>query len=211
MKIEIVRPNITFFSLPKMLTMGLFVSLILGALAWMWAELLGVASAKMVGGIIGVTWFFLALWSWWGWRARRRNGRWHRWLSSFVYVVYLSGYFWLVGVSFWGRVFVLPWNLVAIGLLFSLYVFVLFLPIINQNFAKKLYVLHKAIDRQIIGYGGIILIGIAGVVGYWIQKTLGRDFWMIIVSTLSPIVGLGLAQHQFFEIWQTRPWRKEEE
>lgn len=208
MKIALVRPNITFFSLPKMLTMGLFVSFILSALAWFWLELLGYKHSKMIGVFAGAIWFLLACWNWWVWRPRQKNTRWHRWLSGLIYVLYVGSYLWLGGVIFWGGMLVTPWNLVAVGILFILFIVVLTLPVANQEMSKKLYKLHGSIDRKVIIYGGI-LIGGAGVIGYWLQETLEKDFSMIFVAILSPIIALGMIQHQIFEVWQTRPWIEE--
>jgi hypothetical protein len=204
MKIALVRPNITFFSLPKMLMMGLLVSFILGALAWFWMELLGFKYSKMIGIFAGVIWFLLACWNWWAWRPKQKNSQGRRWISGLVYVLYTGGYFWLAGTSYWANILIGTWKLVVLGCLIVLFVFVSVLPLLHPLLAKKLYMLHGKIDRKIISCGGISLIGIAGVAGYWLQKTLEKDSWTIFVSILGPIIGLGFLQYHFFEIWQTR-------
>lgn len=211
MKIALVRSNISFFSWWKMLFAVSFVSTVLGALAWMWTEKMDFGYSKMVGFFVGTIYFFLAYWNWWVWRPRRNASQFHRWLSGFMYVLYAGGYFWLAGVSFWARMSIQPWNLVVVGFLFISFIFFSALPILNRDLAEKLYMLHGTIDRKIIGCCGISLIGVAGVAGYWFQKMLEKDSWMIVVSILGPIIGLGMIQHQCFEIWQTRPWQKEDE
>ena len=211
MKTGPIRPNITFFSLPKMLTRALFVSVTLGTLAWFWTEILGFEHSTIFGVLGGVLWFTLACWNWWSWRTRQKSRQWHRWLAGFVYVLYVGGYFLLAGVSFWYKTIARPWNLVVVAMLSTLFVFLLVLPVANWKLARKLYGFHAIIDGKIAALGGIGLMIAVGAIIYWLQKMLAHGSWMILVAILGPIVGFGFIQHQSFEVWQTRPWAKEEE
>ncbi len=211
MKTGLVRPNITFFSLPKMLIMGLYVSVVLGALDWFWAEELGLEHPQMFGVLGGALWFALVCWSWWSWKTSREHKQWHRWLAGLAYVFYVGGQFLLAGVSFWYKMLAWPWNVVVVVLLFTVGAFALALPVANWKLARRLYASHAVIDGKIVGLGGISFMIAIGGTGYWLQKMLDQNSWMVFVAIMGPIVGLGFIQHQFFELWQTRPWAKDEE
>lgn len=204
------RPNITFSTFWQMLGENLYVSAVLGALAWMWAAQLNFCCPKMIGALIASGWFFLICWNWWAWRSRRKNSRGHRWLAGFTYLLYMSGYFWVAGVSYWWRRLMRPWDSIVVGLLFGLWIVVLALPAFYFDLAKKLYTLHRSMDLKLLGCGGIGLIGLAGITGYWLSKALVEENdWMTVVAILGPIVGLGLLQYHLVEMWFYRPWKRE--
>ncbi len=208
MKTALVRPNITFFSLPKMLIMSMFVSFTLGALAWLWTKSLGFGYPKNTGFFVGAIWFVLACWNWWSWRPMRRNAQWHRWISGLAYVIYASGYFWLAGTSFWASTLPGVWKLVVVGTLVASFTLAFVCPILCPRLAQRLYKLHGTIDRNILIWI-IVLIGLSGV-SFWFEEVLEQEYWIIFTSILGPILGLGFLQFHSFEIWQTCPWMKED-
>jgi hypothetical protein len=209
------KPPIASFSLRKTLFLGTGMSMLFTFLIWLFRHLESWATKRdftmafvdVVGGIFLLP---LSLYSRWAWQPRRRYALWHRWSVNLMGSVYLSILLLLAARMFWeivlgdSRAFVV--NLILTGL----FVFAWLLPVISYPLAKQLEDAQYALDWRILKWGGLALVGVAGVIGANIGLH-GGDKRFVLLAVLFSATATGSAQYFASYLWPYRPWAKEEE
>lgn len=210
------KPPIASFSPGKTLFLGTGISMLFAFLIWLFRCLGLLATGKrdftlaFVDVAGGIFLLLLSFYSRWAWQPRRIHALWHRWLVNLMGSVYLSILLLLAARMFWGIVLGDSRAFVGNLILTGLFVFAWLLPVISYPLAKQLEDAQYALDWRILKWGGLALVGVAGVIGANIGLH-GGDKRPVLLAVLFSATAIGSAQYFASYLWPYRPWAKEEE
>ncbi|GAB4424362.1 MAG: hypothetical protein Kow002_13900 [Anaerolineales bacterium] len=157
-----------------------------------------VLSDVIMGSIPGV----LGVLNRWIWRSKKPHK------NLLVWVVKLLSHLYISGLSLVATI--LAWNVVMRdprvinGISIAVYVFAWVLSWLFPSLAECLYA-----KQWRIGASALALSGVAGIIGASIGRH-GGDFSISVSGILGGAISIGWAQYAGYEIWDNRPWAKEE-
>jgi len=210
------KPPVASFPIWKTILLGIGQSLIFTFLVWLFSALLPMIQGNLpdwslsaLDVLLGSVMLPITVYSRWAWQPRRKNAHWHRWIVNLSSGLYISGLLLTGAISYWNAILPLPWNVLINSLFLVMFLVAWVLPVLSYPLAKRLEEAQHTLDLYVLKWGGLSVVGIAGIIGANIG--LHSDWRSVIVAVLFPIVAIGLAQYIASYLWPYRPWAKEDE
>ena len=198
------KPESVFFPVSKFLFAITASQAIFTLLTWLGRTFYShdqrlVLSDIIIGSIPGV----LGVLNRWIWRSKKTHKNFLVWVVKLLFHLYLSGLALAATILAWNVI--VRDSRVINGISIAGYVFAWVFPWLFSSLSERLYA-----KQWRMGASALALLGMVGIGGASIGR-YGGDFSIFVSGVLCGAISIGWSQYAGYEIWDNRPWAKEEE